>query len=619
MRIVTVIPLITGIPYEELTYFSKVDVLPGDLVEVSIRSRVCKAIVIVSNKIEEERQSIRHASFNVKKISRIITPAFLPEYLWNALSYAASYQLIPLGALLYDLLSQKIDSLPLLRPQEHPKGHEILLLEQGYEHRITRYKTTIREHFSKKKSLVIFFPTITDIEHAEKHLSKGIEEYTAIFHSALTEKQYKQNHERIQRDDHPVLILATPTLNPWIRNDLGLVIIEREHSPYYVTHGDRGYDMRLIIKTLAEKSSTPCLLGSHTLSLYAHLLYKQKSAVELVPLQYRNDFPISIVPLTDENKTSSPYFSKHALTILQASKEQKNGHIFLYAHRKGMYPTTVCMDCGTLLTCDSCMRPYVLHKIQDKRFYVCHGCEKTIPLNEDTKITCTHCGGWRLATLGIATTGVEEELKHLGIPLYVIDADRTNTRAKAKKVYKAWCDAPYGVLIGTEMAHNLIEACDSVIVLSMDSLFSLPEYRTDEKILNLVTEMAEKVRKVNNEPVGPLLFQTRLHRHPLVKKLTSPSYREVYNDLLHEREEFLYPPYYTVIKATFTSLSEEMHGRITEALESYVTDWYERGTTSTIFVHIKETTWAHDAALREKVKQILYEGNPVVNPLQFFS
>lgn len=308
MRVLTVAPLATGIPYEELSYFSKDDVEAGDLVEVLIKRRICRALVIDSQEAQSERQSLRHASFGLKKISRVITKEFLPHRIWNALTYASSYLMIPLGIVLYDLLSEKsFDMLvPLSIPHEG-KGFEILLLEQNYENRITRYKTTIRETFSKKKSLVIFFPTITDLEYAQEKLSRGIDDYVITLHSGLTDKQYKASLHTLHNETHPLLILSTPSLLPWIRSDLGLTIIEREHSHYYYTHGDDGYDMRFVIEQLSHGANIPCLLGSHMLTLRAHMLYKQKDAHEVMPLQFRNDSPISVVPMTDENISASPY------------------------------------------------------------------------------------------------------------------------------------------------------------------------------------------------------------------------------------------------------------------------------------------------------------------------
>lgn len=615
MRVLTVAPLLDGIPYEELSYFGKDAVNAGDLVEINVKRRVGKALVLDAQEAAAEKQSLRNASFGLKKISKVHTKAFLHPKLWSALSLSSSYLLKPLGIILYDLLSEKaFDKLsPLSIPKEQ-KGFELLLLEQSYKERLTRYKTTIRESFSKKKTLVIFFPTITDLEYAKDELSRGIDEYTICLHSGLTDKQYKDNYGKLTSIDHPLLILSTPSILPWVREDLGMIIIEREHSQYYFTHGDTGYDQRIVLENLAHGSNIPCLLGSHMLSLRAHMLHKTRDAHEVMPLQFRNDAPLSIIPMTDENKSASPYLSRQTLALLHNAKLSGKGHLFLYAHRKGMYPTTVCSDCGTLFTCPNCNRPYVLHKIAGLRTYVCHGCENIVQLSEDTTLSCRHCGGWRMQTLGIATTGVEEELKRLGIPLFLIDGEHTPTRSKVKKVYKEWAESPYGVLIGTEMAHNIVDRADHIVILSLDSLFSLPEYRTDEKMLNLVTEMAEKVKGD-----GKLILQTRIKGMPVIRQLTSPSFREVYDTLLREREQLLLPPYYTVIKASFENLADPMRHRLEQELEPYVVEWFEAGKGITLlFIHIKETEWANNPAVRDRIRRIVHHGNPLVNPLHFF-
>jgi hypothetical protein len=161
MYLLTVSLLADGIPYEELSYFSKQEVTPGDLVEVTVRKRVCRALVVKVVSLKEEKQSLKHASFVTKKISQVLYKEFIHPKLWQALTYASSCALKNTGTLVHDLLSEKsfqtITSLsvPLLE-----RGFEILLLEQAYEYRMQRYKTTIREMFSKKYSLVMFFPTL---------------------------------------------------------------------------------------------------------------------------------------------------------------------------------------------------------------------------------------------------------------------------------------------------------------------------------------------------------------------------------------------------------------------------------------------------------------------------
>ena len=148
MRVLTVAPLVDGIPYEELSYFAKDDVNAGDLVEITIKRRVCRALVLDAKDAEEERQSLRHASFNIKKISKVITKEFLSPQIWKAISYAASCLLRPVGSIIYDLVSEKsFEILTQVRVPEAGKGFELMLLEQDYETRIARYKTKIRESF----------------------------------------------------------------------------------------------------------------------------------------------------------------------------------------------------------------------------------------------------------------------------------------------------------------------------------------------------------------------------------------------------------------------------------------------------------------------------------------
>ena len=168
------------------------------------------------------------------------------------------------------------------------------------------------------------------------------------------------------------------------------------------------------------------------------------------------------------------------------------------------------------------------------------------------------------------------------------------------------------------MAHNILTSCSGIIILSLDSLFSLPEYRTDEKILSLVTEMAEKIEHTGDR-ASSLILQTRLKNMPVIKQLTAPSFRDVYLSLLKEREQFLLPPYYTVIKASYDNLDDGIRKKLEQELEPYTVLWFEQGRGVTLlFIHIKESHWAHNDHVREKVKRVVYDARPSVNPLHFF-
>jgi primosomal protein N' len=615
MYVLTIAPLADGIPHEELTYFSKESVEPGDLVEVPVRKRAIKGLVLYVSPARDQKQELRSAVFGIRKITKILSKNYIHPLLFQALVDASSFTLMPLGKMIYDFLPEKLFTSkvnPLLEQKPKP-GYDLLLLQHSYDDRLTRYKSIIRESFAKKQTIVMFFPTVVDLERAERIFSRGIEEYVVAIHGSLSEKAWNQMYKKITEENHPLLILSTPNLTPWVRDDIGTIVIEREQSHYYYGHGER-YDMKEILYRIGKASRAKVILGAHLLSPQAHFALESRRAQEVMPLQFRNDTPIEVVSMTDEEKVASPYLSKKALSLLSRMHKEKRGHYFFYAHRKGMYPTTICEDCGTLFECETCNRPYVLHKIGGMRTFVCHECEDILQIKDDNTLTCKHCGGWRLRTLGIATTGIEEELNMLGIPTFCIDGERTNTKAKVVKVYESWKAAPYGVLIGTEMAHNIVEKADAIVVLSLDSMFSLPEYRTDEKILHLVTEMAEKV---NTE--GTVLLQTRVPKMPVMKYAKSHSFTEFYKNTLEERERFHLPPHYVVIKTKLYNLDEEMRKKLEEACSGTEVSWYEAGSGKTLlFIHIEETKWREDTHLRERLRTILSLGEIEVNPLHFF-
>lgn len=617
MYVISVAPITEGIPRDELTYFSKNEVDIGDLVEVEIRKRKIKALVIRTSDVKNEKQNLRQADFGIKKISRVILKNYITKNLLEALSLSSSLNLVPLGQFIDDFIPSRLlhGKTIQFKQSVFQNDFDHLLLQNNYSDRLTRYKSIIRESFAKKQSLVIYFPTITDIEHAEKELSRGIDDYVVKIHSALTDKQFSQEISKLTKEKHPLLIFSTPSISPFVRDDIGTIITEREHSSYYYTHGTRGYDTRNTLFLIAQKLKIKYIVGSHLLSLNAHLSLRKREANELTPLYYRNDTPIHVTSMQGEEKTASPYLSQRALKLLRDMMMTKRGHYFLYAHRKGMYPTTICSDCGSLFICHKCNKPYVLHKIAGIRTFVCHNCEDLIRVNEDKTITCHTCGGWRLETFGIATSGVEEELERLNIPLFCIDGERTPTRNKIKKVYQSFKESPYGILIGTEMAHNIIEKCDNIIIMSLDSLFSLPEYRTDEKILTLVTEMAEKIKDD-----GELILQTRISKSPVMHYFESHSFMEFYKEELQQRETSFLPPFYVIIKATFDNLQNNLRKKIETECAPYHINWFEAGRGQTfLFIHIDNDTWINDENLRMKIRTILDCGHPTVNPLSFFT
>lgn len=620
MKVLSVIPLTKGIPHEELTYFSKENIDVGDLVDITIRNRTCRALVISENNLNDVKQNIKNSSFSLKKIKSLNTKQLIPKEIINVIYFLSSFFIRNPGVILYDLISEKaFDTDWSIKKSKEKEAEKLMVLEESYINRTTRYRTTIRENFSKKKSVVIFLPTINEINHIKEDLDKGIEKYVFELHSDLTESKYKKNLTEIIKSDHPILILSTPSIVPFIREDLGLVVLEKESSDYYFKYGEESYDTRMVLRKIATSLSIPILLGSHMLSTYTRLKHKRREADEIMPLHLRNDTELLISSFPKEGNKNK-FLTQESIKKIKTLIEEKRGHLFLYVQRKGMFPSTVCSDCGTVFTCDKCDKPYVIHKINNERTFVCHKCESTLKIDKENEIACRYCGGWRLTNIGIASLSLFEHLKDIDAPIFLLDKDVGETRSKANKIIKGWENSPYGILIGTEMALNSIKRCDGAIVISIDSLFSLPEYRTDEKIIHLLNELADKIDK--KEGNYGLTLQTRMNKLPIIKYLERSSWKETFEDILKERDDLLLPPYYTVIKALVKVKDKSEIKIIEDDLKDYVTEWFYKGNNeSLLFIHIREDVWEKDTKLRDKIKSTLtlFSKEISVNPINLFS
>ncbi len=619
MYLFLVAPIAPGLPLDFLSYYSKEEISLGSLVFITIRKRKVPGIIISAQKVEDEKMAIKNAPYAIKKIMKKEIHNFIEESLMKSIVEYGEKSLLSIPELLSHLFPERL----LTKKQEDvnqatifankkERGVEVSLLGLPKEDRIARYKSLIRESFAKKETVVIFFPTIVELQSVEKELSKGIEEYSLCIHSKLTQKEWSLVDEKLE-SKHPLVILSTPSLYSFQRNDIGMIIIENEISHHYINL--TGIDSRTLFTQIAKDSSLPLLFGSTLLSLERFNLYKEGRAVELSPLYLRGGDSFEIIKMDEEKRSGSPYLCIESLRELEIMKERNSGHYFIYTQRKGMYPTTICADCSTLLSCKNCDKPLVLHTIGATRAYMCHYCENLIQVTEENAVHCSNCGGWRMRMLGIASSGIEALLSKSGVPIFVIDGERTRTKKELLAVYDAWKREPFALLIGTELALNVLEECDGATIASLDSLFSLPEYAIDERIVALLLDLKQKTK-------GKVYLQTRMSKNPLFSYISDYSFLKYYEWALAERASLHLPPFYVVIKCVFTSLQEEERSYITKTLSEDKNEhaWFEAGGQRVLlFIHIKKEIWENESELRKKIASLCSNATLEYNPQSFFS
>jgi len=548
MKLVSIIPITKGILKKELTYFSTKDVSPGNIVTILLRKKEVEGLVVGVKDLKEEKTSLRKGDFELKKIQSVKTGVSLSPEFVTAIQKTAKYHVVGAGALLYRLLGEQALTTKA-RPQTpvstHTKEHspETLALQTSLEERIGFYKTYIRECFAKKESLFICFPTHEDIVTMEEYIKKGVEDYICILSAEISKKQLTQNLNKQRESEHPLVVMGTASFLYTLGEETKTIIIEHESSPLYKTFIPPLFDIRTCIRFLAKETGRKLILADTILQTETIWELKE-SLIESIPLtNFR--FPkkherIIVDTKTEETGAWSPIKKETREHIKRHLSSGKN--VFLFVLRKGLAPYTMCSDCKKILLCETCSTPLTLYKQKDKqtRIFMCNTCTQ----ETTTHRVCPYCQSWNLTPLGIGTQHIEEYIQKefKETPTFILDQVHAKTKPQAKKIISAFEQEKGAILIGTELAlHQQLGEIPLVVVVSFDSLFAIPSFRIHERILHLLIHLEEVASSC-------LIVQTKNTTGGVLRAFETGTLLQYYNNEIQEREDFLYPPFSTLIK-----------------------------------------------------------------------
>jgi primosomal protein N' (replication factor Y) len=391
----------------------------------------------------------------------------------------------------------------------------------------------------------------------------------------MSKKDIIETINKILENNHPVLIIGTGGFFAMPKN-IGTIILDKENSRTYKTQSRPYIDLRKFAEIFAEKINARIIFGD--LLLRTDTIWRQKKGelVELASLKFRSLTTSSqeIIDMRSIQTETEAKENKKAFKILSGNLEKQikenienNEHMFIFTGRRGLSPSTVCADCGNVVKCNSCGAHTVLHTSTAENFFLCHKCgERRSALEK-----CSYCGGWRLTTLGIGSEMIEQKIKELfpKANIFRIDADATPTHNRAQTVADKFYDSPQGILIGTEMALlYLAEKIENTAVVSIDSFFSIPDFRINERILNILL----KIRSVTDKH---FIIQTRDITQKVFDYAIKGNLVDFYRDEINDREKLHFPPFTTLIKISIFGTKDEvleMVENIQKIIEPYTID-----------------------------------------------
>jgi primosomal protein N' len=447
------------------------------MVEININNRKLEAIVLKVEDLKNAKQEIRSQDFSIKKITNIIQKKAIDQKVLKSIESAAFAIGTNIATILDNLIQDKILTLALSFKKE-------------------RESRTVA-------SSAFIAPTINLLK---KYYEGSNLENKVIFHSELSTKKQIENLEKIKSLEG-VNIFCTPSLLPLIKENLNEVTLIDSSSRYYKSFLE-GLDLKVFLERL-----------------FTDIGINLNLEDEMVG----SDVKVELVEMNDrEYKQKSIYISN---VLGQNMKDTLNANpkakVFLYTQRKGAYTSIVCEDCGDL---------YHTGEIKRETIHV-SGTDSA------DELKCKVCDSYRLRTLGVGTTGVYEYLieniSKLNIQkenIFVIDSNVTKTKTAVSKVYKTF-ETSGGVLIGTELAIQMLSDMDLIGIVSLDTLMTIPDYNLDYEIYRLVFNMQKSLSAgTENKKV---VFQTRRKQ-----KIFQSNFLE--RDKENKKKLFL-PPFYTLV------------------------------------------------------------------------
>jgi len=145
----------------------------------------------------------------------------------------------------------------------------------------------------------------------------------------------------------------------------------------------------------------------------------------------------------------------------------------------------MCQKCKTILYCPKCNKPLTYFKTKKENYLKCSLCNEKLPIIT----TCPKCKSKDFIPTNLGIDKLEQNilslLKEKHIPIFNIQAE--NTDIEIENNINNFIKNPNGILIGTSIVlRPQINKIDNVAILNIDNLFSIPDFKTEEKILNLL-------------------------------------------------------------------------------------------------------------------------------------
>ena len=379
-------------------------------------------------------------------------------------------------------------------------------------------------------------PEISLTPQMQKRLEHHFGDAVVMWHSKLTKKQKEKALEKIRSGEAGIIAGPRSALFLPI-HDLGLIVVDEEHDDSYKSSSRPRYHARDMAIYYGNLLGIPVVLGSATPSLTSYVKFPH---YRLKGGHFQSD---RVFEFEAHSEAITPRIEQ---AVLDAAGQKEQAMLFIPTRANFKY--LICNSCGYTYECPYCSVGMSVHRY--RRQVRCHYCGYAEPIPQH----CPECKTGDLVSSRLGTAEAVEyfEEHHPKLRVAQFDRDKITTQKKLKALLQAFNDHEIDLLVGTQMlskGHDY-HAVTLAIVMGLDNLLSLSDYRARERALSLLFQIAGRSGRKHASRVIVQTFNAEFFS----------AYVNGYERFLEEEKQFregMYPPYKKLCRVLFAHKNSE--------------------------------------------------------------
>ena len=442
------------------------------------------------------------------------------------------------------------------------------------------YIHLIQKAINEHKQVLYLLPEIALTVQITGRLQAVFGNRLGIYHSKYSDAERVEIWKKqLSETPYDVILGArSAVFLPFQR--LGLVIIDEEHEQSFKQQDPAPrYHARSAAIVLAQMyAGAKTLLGTATpaMETYYNARQGKYGLVELTRRYKDLQLPaVEVVDIKDlyRRKMMTGPFSPRLLAAVRDALGRGEQAI-LFQNRRGFAPMVECRQCGWVPKCPDCDVSLTYHKSMN--YLTCHYCGYTMRVPE----VCPCCESRDIRGRGYGTEKIEDAVRSIFPEARIarMDLDTTRTRNAYERLINDFSAGRSNLLIGTQMISKGLDfdKVSVVGILNADTMLNYPDFRAYEQAFMMMSQVSGRAGRKGRQ--GQVILQTKSPDLPVIRQVVQNDYRSFYSDLLTERRDFRYPPFYHLIyvylkhreENTVNSAGLELGSRLREIFGSRV-------------------------------------------------